>query len=257
MDRLTDLQDLVSRLRGRDPDEERRVAAKATQASKDYGMDAPEEAGIEPDEVTEGLVDTLATGGGTNLLKSTGRWAAQKAGKEGVKSTLKTLKDRGLPGGASEEMYRRRWNALSGSDRDVHNNDFGTFLENEVSNDKVLQAKANNSAAARRTDVQSNPTEGPALQYEGYQAKERRQLSDASKNFTTPQKRPDLSSGTIEPNEFSPEKAPVVREAQFREHIGPTAQSDALERNKVLDTARRKKAVELEQSRFVPSDEED
>lgn len=91
-----ELRELFDRLRGKDPEAEEEIRKSSVQFQKDQGEDqTPEEPGLEEDEVTNGLVDSIAMGPVSGIAKRTGSWAAGEAAKQGGKKALSKLE---MPG---------------------------------------------------------------------------------------------------------------------------------------------------------------
>lgn len=88
-------------------DEEKRIRERAEARQKQYedqtGEQVPEEPGIEPDEITTGVVDA-ASGGVSAGLRGIGRAAV----RSGESYAVRKLKEKGMPGkGGAAEPIRR------------------------------------------------------------------------------------------------------------------------------------------------------
>lgn len=95
------LDKLFAKLQGRDLEAEEETKKKASEGIADYesqtGTKYEEEPGLEPDEVTEGLVTLPFMGPASGMAKRAGGFAIQKAEKAAATSALDKLKEGGAP----------------------------------------------------------------------------------------------------------------------------------------------------------------
>lgn len=97
------LDDLFAKMKGEDTEEEAKNKKNAQQGIAENeartGTKYTEEPGIEPDEVTEGLITAPITGGATvpGMARSVGGMAVRQAEKSAAKSVLDKVKEGGMP----------------------------------------------------------------------------------------------------------------------------------------------------------------
>lgn len=159
-----------------------------------------------------------------------------KAPVKAAGSALSKLKGK-LP--ISEEGKRKAWNAMSGEERDAFGNNFKDFFEKEIAKEQEVAIQAAQADKALRT-ANKTKAEGVDLSNSYQQTKEKfTRPFDDTKNLGV-QKVADVKKGVIDPSTSKVKiQDPVVTEASFPEHLGPSHQQqlEINRKNKELDDA--------------------
>lgn len=111
----------------------------------------------------------------------------------GPKSLLSKMAGR-MP--VSKEVVRKRWNSLSGPERDKWNS-FDDFLVAEIKNDKVLPAAARNATERLKSEVRVKPDitkEGPDLSSAYAKSKETRRPMEDIRKIEAPKRQSTASA---------------------------------------------------------------
>jgi len=166
------------------------------------------------EEYKEALVGggTMGTTGKLGKLAMPEASAARKLGSEEIKALKPRL-----------EQLNQRWYGLSGEERAALGNDRLKYIKDQLKAEEIVAAEAQTAKEALRTEVRSNPKEADlsdmykkttAKPYEGI----------GGKVIEKPKAVANIESGKAVPESKLIVEEPIVKEAKFPVHEGPTVQ---------------------------------